>query len=47
MPHAHPTVEHFVPLFLSLGAATDPEGPVQTPIDGHVFGLSRRSLQLA
>ena len=24
MPYAHPTVEHFTPLFVTLGAATDP-----------------------
>ena len=27
MPYAHPTVEHFIPLFVTLGAATDPEAP--------------------
>ena len=27
MPYAHPTVEHYVPLFVTLGAATDPERP--------------------
>jgi 4,5-DOPA dioxygenase extradiol len=47
MPYAHPTAEHFVPLFVTLGAATDPEGPVTTAIDGHMWGLSRRSLQVA
>jgi 4,5-DOPA dioxygenase extradiol len=46
MPYAHPTAEHFVPLFVTLGAATDPEGPVTTAIDGHMWGLSRRSLQV-
>ena len=25
MPYAHPTVEHFTPLFVTLGAATDPD----------------------
>ena len=24
MPYAHPTVEHYTPLFVTLGAATDP-----------------------
>ncbi|GAA4909411.1 4,5-DOPA dioxygenase extradiol [Actinomycetospora succinea] len=47
MPYAHPTAEHFVPLFVTLGAATDPEGPVTTTIDGTMWGLSRRSLQVA
>ncbi len=43
LPYAHPTVEHFTPLFVTLGAAS---GPVQTPIDGYAFGLSKRSLQV-
>jgi len=47
MPYAHPTAEHFVPLFVTLGAATDPEAPVTTTIDGTMWGLSRRSLQVA
>jgi 4,5-DOPA dioxygenase extradiol len=44
---AHPTVDHWVPLFITLGAATDPEAPVQTMIEGYRFGLSRRSVQAA
>ncbi len=47
MPYAHPTAEHFVPLFVTLGAASDPEAPVHTAIDGHMWGLSRRSFQVA
>ena len=27
MPYAHPTVEHYTPLFVTLGAATDTEAP--------------------
>ena len=27
MPYAHPTVEHYTPLFVTLGAATDAEEP--------------------
>ena len=27
MPYAHPTVEHYTPLFVTLGAAIDPEAP--------------------
>jgi 4,5-DOPA dioxygenase extradiol len=45
--YAHPTVEHFTPLFVTLGAATDPAVPVETAIDGFVFGLSKRSIQAA
>jgi 4,5-DOPA dioxygenase extradiol len=45
MPFAHPTVEHFTPMFVTLGAATDPTGPVTTPIDGFWIGLAKRSFQ--
>jgi 4,5-DOPA dioxygenase extradiol len=47
MPYAHPTVEHFTPLFVTLGAATDPEAPITTAIDGYAMGLSKRSFQAA
>jgi 4,5-DOPA dioxygenase extradiol len=47
MPYAHPTVEHFTPLFVTLGAATDPEAPVATAIDGYAMGLAKRSFQAA
>ena len=42
-----PTVEHFTPLFITLGAASEPDGPVQTTIDGFAFGLAKRSFQVA
>jgi 4,5-DOPA dioxygenase extradiol len=44
---AHPTAEHYLPLFVTLGAATDPETPVETTIEGYRFGLSKRSFQAA
>jgi 4,5-DOPA dioxygenase extradiol len=47
MPYAHPTVEHFTPLFVTLGAATDPSAPATTALDGFWWGLARRSLQVA
>jgi len=47
MPHAHPTVEHFTPLFVTLGAAADPEGEVRTRIEGYKIGLSKRSFEMA
>ena len=47
MPYAHPTVEHFTPLFVTLGAATDPEAPVTTTVDGYFLGLAKRSFQAA
>ncbi len=47
MPYAHPTVEHYTPLFVTLGAATDAEAPGTQVIDGFWMGLSKRSLQVA
>jgi 4,5-DOPA dioxygenase extradiol len=47
MPYAHPTVEHFVPLFVTLGAAAEPTAPPETTIDGYFFGLAKRSFQVA
>ena len=47
MPYAHPTVEHYTPLFVTLGAATDPGQPGEQRIDGYWMGLSKRSLQVA
>ena len=44
LPYAHPTVEHFTPLFVTLGSA---DGAIATPIEGYAFGLSKRSLQVA
>jgi len=44
---AHPTAEHFVPLLLTLGAATDPGSPADTAFQRLVFGNSIRSLQVA
>lgn len=46
MPYAHPTVEHFTPLFVTLGAATQADAAVQTTIEGFFFGLSKRSFQV-
>lgn len=47
MPYAHPTVEHYIPLFVTLGAAQDPTVAPQTVIDGYFFGLAKRSFQVA
>jgi 4,5-DOPA dioxygenase extradiol len=47
MPYAHPTVEHFTPIFVTLGAATDPSAAPETTITGSFYGLSKRSLQVA
>ena len=45
MPYAHPTVDHYIPLFISLGAACRPDQPVRTTIDGYMIGLSKRSFE--
>jgi 4,5-DOPA dioxygenase extradiol len=45
--YAHPTVEHFTPLFVTLGAATDPAAGVTTTVDGFFIGLAKRSFQVA
>lgn len=47
MPYAHPTVEHFAPLFVTLGAAADPEAAPGTAIDGFFMGLAKRSFQVS
>ncbi|NYE37073.1 4,5-DOPA dioxygenase extradiol [Nocardioides cavernae] len=47
MPYAHPTVEHYTPLFVTLGAATTADDPGVQVIDGFWMGLSKRSLQVA
>ncbi|WP_028472686.1 dioxygenase family protein [Nocardioides alkalitolerans] len=47
MPYAHPTVEHYTPLFVTLGAATAADAPGDQRIDGYWMGLSKRSLQVA
>lgn len=47
MPYAHPTVEHYTPLFVTLGAATETEAPGDQVIDGYWMGLSKRSLLVA
>ena len=45
MPYAHPTPDHYIPLFVTLGAADQPDNPVRTAIDGYMFGFSKRSFQ--
>src|SRR5438128_10186543 len=42
---AHPTVDHFVPLFVSLGAAVREKEAPETVIEGYFLGLSKRSVQ--
>lgn len=45
MPYAHPTVEHFAPLFVTLGAASVPDQRPDYTIEGFFYGLSKRSFQ--
>lgn len=47
MPYAHPTADHYIPLFVTLGASADPERPVTTALDGYMWGFSRRSFEAA
>lgn len=47
MPFAHPTIEHFAPMFITLGASGDPEAPPTQPIDGFWMGLAKRSFVAA
>jgi len=46
MPYCHPTVEHFIPMFLTFGAASTSGQAALTTIDGYMVGMSRRSFQL-
>ncbi len=46
MPYAHPTAEHFTPLFVTLGAASDPGASPLTVIEDFQFGFAKRSLQV-
>ena len=47
MPYAHPTVDHYIPLFVTYGAASEAEQAAETVIDGFWLGLSIRSFQLS
>jgi 4,5-DOPA dioxygenase extradiol len=45
--YAHPTVEHFTPLFVTLGAATETDAIPETLVEGFWMGLSKRSILVA
>jgi len=45
MPYAHPTVEHFAPLFVTLGAVSKPDDKPDYAIEGFEWGLSKRSFE--
>lgn len=46
MPYAHPTIEHWSPLFVALGASADPGQSARQVIDGYWMGLAKRSIEL-
>jgi 4,5-DOPA dioxygenase extradiol len=46
MPYAHPTIEHWSPLFVALGASGDPGQSARQVIDGYWMGLAKRSIEL-
>jgi 4,5-DOPA dioxygenase extradiol len=46
MPYAHPTVEHFAPLFVTLGAAATADDAPTFTIDGYWLGLAKRSFEV-
>lgn len=47
MPYAHPTIEHFAPLFVALGASDDAAQRPAQVIDGYWMGLAKRSIELS
>jgi 4,5-DOPA dioxygenase extradiol len=47
LPYAHPTVEHFAPIFITLGAATNAEVAPSMEVEGYWMGLSKRSFEVA
>ncbi|MEU1184548.1 class III extradiol ring-cleavage dioxygenase [Streptomyces sp. NPDC005820] len=47
MPFAHPTPDHFLPIFITLGSADNAERPAHTAIDGFMMGFAKRSFALA
>jgi 4,5-DOPA dioxygenase extradiol len=46
MPYAHPTVEHFAPLFVTLGAAAKADDAPEFAIEGYWYGLAKRSFEV-
>jgi len=45
MPYAHPTIEHFAPIFVTLGAVAKPDDTPDFTIEGYFYGLSKRSFE--
>lgn len=47
IPYAHPTADHLVPLFVTMGAAAGHCAAPDFIIDGSFIGLPKQSLQVA
>jgi 4,5-DOPA dioxygenase extradiol len=45
--YAHPTIDHFAPLFVTLGAARDPAPAPDFTVEGFWYGLAKRSFHVA
>ncbi|MEY4323711.1 MAG: hypothetical protein RL410_1492 [Actinomycetota bacterium] len=45
--YAHPTVDHLIPMYVTLGLADNPEAAIKSEIDGFWYGLSKRSFAVA
>jgi len=43
--YVHPTVDHFVPLFIAAGASLENDAESTTAIEGFWFGNSKRSIE--
>jgi 4,5-DOPA dioxygenase extradiol len=46
LAYAHRTVDHFVPLFVALGASLETGAEATTAIEGFWYGNSKRSVEL-
>ena len=46
MPYAHPTIEHFSPLFVALAPRAIRAIAAAGRIDGYWMGLAKRSIEL-
>ena len=45
--YAHPTIDHLIPMYVTLGMANNPEQEINSEIDGFWYGLSKRSFAVA
>jgi 4,5-DOPA dioxygenase extradiol len=47
MPYSHPTADHFLPIFITLGAVNGRCDMIAAGVDGYTVGFSRRSFALS